>query len=501
MNLLKICLILCLTLITQTSKSQELIPYRHGELWGYCTPSKEVVIPAQFQRASVFSEGLAAVGVDCNRDCYDVFDGKYGYINTKGEWVITPQYASVRDFKDNCAYVSLDGSKWTKINNENKPIINEEEEDNPNDPGEEVWVKELNGYQIYYRCAIPLNNKKVILVEGTNLDSLNEKVQGIERKERKKGRLSSPVNDFKMNIFTPEGKVLFSDDYVKVDIISDQLFRVYLDPRGTVGYINERNLKYWEDGKEVAILYPIHSLSQNTKDEIELNVNDYEYNRHFITEYMPNPKSSAVVLQKMGDSYEVLKTYPIPDQEPVRLFDPQTRESWHLYIMSQNQELYNYWLQSLQNQDLRIMISAQIPLPELILENDLFFQLFQKGIRLTVFENENLLTYDNSINELSKPYIKSNILNNWLTEIRKAGNAWMKQDDKQQIQLSGEANPYVGQMLVKVMAEAKEEDLMAFLKYVNAAPYPYMGREYKITEAFSNWLISGAPKAPEPIKP
>jgi len=72
--------------------AQELIPYRSGELWGYCTPDKKIEIEPQFEHASWFYEGLARVANHCDYDCYDVYDGKWGYIDTKGNIVIPIEY-------------------------------------------------------------------------------------------------------------------------------------------------------------------------------------------------------------------------------------------------------------------------------------------------------------------------------------------------------------------------------------------------------------------------
>ena len=54
-------------------------------LWGYINESGEEVIPAQYEDAQDFSEGLAAVKVD----------GLYGFINVSGEMVIEPQFEGV----------------------------------------------------------------------------------------------------------------------------------------------------------------------------------------------------------------------------------------------------------------------------------------------------------------------------------------------------------------------------------------------------------------------
>ena len=54
-------------------------------LWGYINESGEEVIPAQYEDAQDFSDGLAAVKVD----------GLYGFIDVTGEIVIDPQFEGV----------------------------------------------------------------------------------------------------------------------------------------------------------------------------------------------------------------------------------------------------------------------------------------------------------------------------------------------------------------------------------------------------------------------
>ena len=51
--------------------------------WGYIDRTGNVIIAPQFQQASEFSEGVAAVNID----------GKWGYIDQKGQIVIEPQFA------------------------------------------------------------------------------------------------------------------------------------------------------------------------------------------------------------------------------------------------------------------------------------------------------------------------------------------------------------------------------------------------------------------------
>ena len=66
-----------------------MIPYRHGDKWGYSSPDKEILITPKFQEAGWFSEGLAAVKLN----------GKYGYINRTGKIVIPARYTVAKSFR------------------------------------------------------------------------------------------------------------------------------------------------------------------------------------------------------------------------------------------------------------------------------------------------------------------------------------------------------------------------------------------------------------------
>src|SRR5262245_49632678 len=60
--------------------------------------SKEEVIPARFERAAPFREGVAAVRVN----------GRYGYIDQRGELVIAPRFDRAGDFHQGLAEVIVD---------------------------------------------------------------------------------------------------------------------------------------------------------------------------------------------------------------------------------------------------------------------------------------------------------------------------------------------------------------------------------------------------------
>ena len=55
----------------------QLIPYRKGDKWGFCTPDKKVVIPPKYDDAYDFHEGLAEVVLNKKEFYIKIFpDGK-----------------------------------------------------------------------------------------------------------------------------------------------------------------------------------------------------------------------------------------------------------------------------------------------------------------------------------------------------------------------------------------------------------------------------------------
>ena len=66
-----------------------------------------MVIAPQFSYAADFSEGLAVVQQN----------GRYGYINPQGEWIVEPQYANAGRFSEGHARVQI-GPRWGFIDAE-----------------------------------------------------------------------------------------------------------------------------------------------------------------------------------------------------------------------------------------------------------------------------------------------------------------------------------------------------------------------------------------------
>lgn len=97
------------------------------------TNTKQEIIPARFERAMPFSEGLAAVRIG----------GRYGYIDERGEIVIEPRFDLAGDFAHGLAEILI-GDKTGVINRKGEIVV-----------------------QPMFARAIPLTSTVIVAVEGT----------------------------------------------------------------------------------------------------------------------------------------------------------------------------------------------------------------------------------------------------------------------------------------------------------------------------------------------
>jgi len=81
--------------------------------WGYINRRGEIVISPKFGMAQSFSEGRAAV-VDRS--------GKWGYIDSSGKMVIQPKFSEAAAFLNGLAQVGLDGTKIGYIDQDGKYV-------------------------------------------------------------------------------------------------------------------------------------------------------------------------------------------------------------------------------------------------------------------------------------------------------------------------------------------------------------------------------------------
>lgn len=80
--------------------------------YGYINTDGDFVIEPQFEKADNFKNDIARVRTN----------GKYGYINTNGKFVIEPQFDDAESFTEGIASVLING-KWGAINTTGKIVI------------------------------------------------------------------------------------------------------------------------------------------------------------------------------------------------------------------------------------------------------------------------------------------------------------------------------------------------------------------------------------------
>ena len=92
--------------------SEGLARVRSNDKCGFIDKTGRLVIPAIYDEAWGFSEGLAPVATG----------GKYGFINRRGEMVIAPKYDSTYGFKKGLATVQI-GDNYGLINKEGRTVL------------------------------------------------------------------------------------------------------------------------------------------------------------------------------------------------------------------------------------------------------------------------------------------------------------------------------------------------------------------------------------------
>jgi len=87
----------------QSQQKQLLLPVCVDDKWGYMDNTCTLVVNPQFDLASHFSEGLAAVRIG------DEQTGSWGYIDSTGKLVVGPRFDYACDFSGGLACVTNRG--------------------------------------------------------------------------------------------------------------------------------------------------------------------------------------------------------------------------------------------------------------------------------------------------------------------------------------------------------------------------------------------------------
>ncbi len=88
-----------------------LHPARFGGKYGYADSTGTLIIPARFDLADTFSEGLALVGQN----------GRFGFIDARGSFAIPAAYRHALPFRDGFAAVR-NGDIWMYLDREGRQV-------------------------------------------------------------------------------------------------------------------------------------------------------------------------------------------------------------------------------------------------------------------------------------------------------------------------------------------------------------------------------------------
>lgn len=76
-----------------------------NDLWGFADKNGKLVIPAQYEEARSFANGMAAVKID----------GQWGFIDLEGNVVIQPQFGDAKDFTGRGTVYVHTGKEWEML--------------------------------------------------------------------------------------------------------------------------------------------------------------------------------------------------------------------------------------------------------------------------------------------------------------------------------------------------------------------------------------------------
>jgi hypothetical protein len=415
-------------------QAQKLIPYRSGELWGYCTPDKKIVIEPQFEFASWFYEGLARVANHCDYDCYDVYDGKWGYIDTKGNIVIPIEYDDGFDFVKGFTYVRKD-TTWYKINKKGKVVHQFSSRYYYN-------VSSFKELQPYLNVKIPEGYEEV------NFDYYkgNKNFKGYRKNKTEYWEDPESLFFFPIDTIIHDVLLMFVNEY---DEISNR--RIETSDLG-----NSRP-------PSIAVIRRNESNELKAVKAFNLELTNKDYLLNQI-------KGDAKMKSRLDT---LLSIYP--ETRFYRIIDFKSFQS----IQLSNNE--------------KMILTYPIRVPIKDIEKHLILRLMRLGIEFV----NTAFWYHTSLYELTKPYHVKNIIENMTDDLHKTAKALKEMGDEQNVMITDKDNPYAEKMLFDVMENATDKDVMEFLKYVNARPFIYMGGRYKFSEVFATWVVNGAPRVIE----
>jgi|GEM_PF-2103784 len=124
------------------------------------------------------------------------------------------------------------------------------------------------------------------------------------------------------------------------------------------------------------------------------------------------------------------------------------------------------------------------------LKDTLFFKMARLDISLKTVEDSSFYDRNKMLQDPSG-YGTENLLQAMVKDIRHTGKEMIAQNNGQDQEIA--SGLYKGQRLFDMMQKTTSDDLLKFLLYVYARPDKYKAHEWKVSEIFATWVISGAP--------
>ena len=239
--------------------NEELAEVKIDGKWGFINKKGEFAIPPQFYETKIFSCGLASAAMSAR--------GQHGYIDKTGKFVIEPTFDLATTFNNNLAWVYLKG-KWGLINKTGNYLITPKYIEFKSFNEGYTWVKKdglwamidsLDNYIIQ-----PNERNQLIYAKNPAFRSFNEMHNGLLIYQSKnmygymdeklkikikaeydevfnfKNNLAIVVIDNDWGIIDTSGKIIIPLQYKELKLSDNTIFPAK-NQNGLWGYINIKN--------------------------------------------------------------------------------------------------------------------------------------------------------------------------------------------------------------------------------------------------------------------
>jgi hypothetical protein len=143
----------------------------------------------------------------------------------------------------------------------------------------------------------------------------------------------------------------------------------------------------------------------------------------------------------------------------------------------------------------RVELSVQVPETNY---RGLIYDLTKLGVEL-IDINRNAFYYPALLVQANTEAFEKTLISQMLDDIHETAQ-WILDDETLKTQFDSmllENGAYAGKGLLYAMKQSNEDDLKAFLRFVESFPAKYINRSFKVNETYATWLINNSPAASE----